>query len=154
MASLAQIQTISRTMDDLLGGKVIAHIDIPYLKCANAESHTFNKRTCGAAILGVYCREGWIILKLSNAHSILIHLGWNANLLFHEDGGDISKRFDVKLDFADHSAFTLKYWMGGKFYLAEDNALPAGLRAREYMRQIFEQRLPCQGEAAAKSKQG
>lgn len=145
MATAALLQTISKTMDELLGGYAISHIDIPYQKCANLDEYSFNKKTCGSRILGVYTRDGWIVVKLSNAHSILINLGFNANVLFFEAGAETSKKFDVRMQLEGGSSCTIKYWMGGRFYLSSDDALPASLRAREYMRQVFEQRqrLPC-----------
>ena len=145
MASTAQIQAMAKTMDDLLNGKVISHIHIPYAQCANLDEYAFNQRTCGAAVWGVYHRKKWLVVKLSRDERILIHLGFNANVLFQEKGASLPKRFDVKMEFDDGTSFTIKYWMGGKFWLSADHALPASLRAREYMREIFEQRFPCEG---------
>jgi len=123
MAELPEISKITKQMNSKLTGKEILEITLLQNKSANVSGKNFCKRCKCAKILSVKNKGKWFWISLDNKENILISLGMGGDLLYFKDSKIKSEKYQVRVNFADNTGFTLRFWWFGKFILCSDKEL-------------------------------
>lgn len=98
MPELPEVETIKRGLAKKIKGKTIKKIDIKLPKLVNFDVVGFQKEILGAKIEKISRRAKLLVLKLSNAGAILIHLKMSGQLLYE---GEIRKHARAVFYFSD-----------------------------------------------------
>ncbi len=123
MAEIPEIIKYSRQMDTVLSGKKISSLTLLQEKNLNIPPDEFIERCLGRTVKSVGHKGKWFVLRLDGGENILISLGMGADILYFEDGGPQGK-YQVRLDFAGGTGFSIRYWWFGRFLLVTDEELP------------------------------
>ena len=123
MAELPEISKIAKQMDQVFKGKKIASLIIEQEKCINVPKNEFSKRLSDAVISGATYKGKWMFIHLNNKENILISVGMGGDILYFNDPGKASDKYQIKVMFSDNTGFTVKFWWFGKFMLCNNEEL-------------------------------
>ena len=110
-------------MHRALRGRRIAGVKVRQPKCLNVTPRRFAGLLRGRSIDRVTSRGKWIIAHLAPDATLLISLGMGGDLLLHEPGTPRPDRYQLKVDFADGSFVTLRFWWFGYAHALPDQKL-------------------------------
>ncbi|MCL2170733.1 MAG: hypothetical protein FWB71_01160 [Defluviitaleaceae bacterium] len=123
MAELPEITKFAGQMKNTLQGKKISKINILQEKCTNISVAEFDARTSGGVVKDIFHKGKWIFTSLDNGENILLSFGMGADILFFDDPEILPEKFQVQVNFADNTGYTIRFWWFGKFLLIPDNLL-------------------------------
>ena len=124
---------ISGRLNEVLRGKVIEQIRLApgKEKLTNAELPALNRRTAGRIVECAYRRGHWVVLQLSNGENLLFTHRLVSKIAFHEPGAQRGADCDILVAFTDGGALTIRFPLGGRFFVANDPSLPKGKKRRK-----------------------
>jgi len=131
MAELPEIAKLANQMNETLRGKKIKNVALLQEKCANIPEAEFKKRVAGAKVSGVKNKGKWIVTSLANGEHILLSLGMGADILYFKNEADVPDKYQIKMDFADKTGYTARFWWFGKFLLASEAELETEPNTRD-----------------------
>ncbi len=112
-------------MHRALRGRRIAGVEVRQPKCLNVPPARFTALLRGKTIDRVASRGKWIFAHLAPDATLLISLGMGGDLLLHEPGAALPDRYQLKIDFADRSCVTIRFWWFGYAHAVPDRQLSA-----------------------------
>lgn len=101
MPELPEIIRISSQMCEAIADKTVINATCAQPKCPNVSPGEFSH---GAE---------W------NDTALLIHLGMGGNLVYRAPNDPLPAKWQLRIDFADHSGFTCRPWWFGYFHIAQ-----------------------------------
>ncbi len=121
MPELPEIHHLAGQMQRTLRGRRIQKVEVRQPKCLNVPARDFARLLTGRVIDRVTSRGKWIFVHLDPGVALLVSLGMGGDLLWHKPGAPAAERYQLKIDFADRSCLTIRFWWFGYAH-----ALPAG----------------------------
>jgi formamidopyrimidine-DNA glycosylase len=113
MPELPEIHNLAEQMNRELGGKRIAGVEVRQRKCLNVPVRQFEGLVVGRTIEAVTSRGKWVFAALTPSAHLLLNLGMGGEALYHGPDDARPDKYQVKLDFADGSALSLRFWWFG-----------------------------------------
>ena len=110
-------------MHRALRGRRIAGVEVRQPKCLNVSPARFTALLRGKTIDRVASRGKWIFTHLAPDATLLISLGMGGDLLLHAPGAALPERYQLKIDFADRSCVTIRFWWFGYAHAVADRKL-------------------------------
>jgi len=123
MPELPEITVISKQMNDEISGKRIAEVEVRQPKNLNLPVSKFVNAVKGKTIENASSKGKWIFLKLRPDYFLLINLGMGAELLHFTKREELPKKYHFRIDFADGTGFTARFWWFGYIHLVKEGAL-------------------------------
>ncbi len=138
MPELPEIVNLARQMDRELKGRKIAALDIRQPKCLNMPPGHFQTLLLGKSFVQVGFKGKWVLAGLraespsprqpsASQHGsearFLLSLGMGGDALFHAPGAVLPDQYQVRMDFADGSSFTVRFWWFGYAHAATPETL-------------------------------
>ena len=113
MPELPEIVNLARQMNEELREKKIVQVIVRQEKCLNVPVEDFESLVKGKTICPVTSRGKWIFTKLEPETWFLLNLGMGGDVLYHKPRKTLPDKYQVRLDFDDHSVLTIRFWWFG-----------------------------------------
>ena len=124
MPELPEIHHLAHQMHRALRGRRIVRIEVKQPKCLNVLPRVFSRLLCGRTIDRITSRGKWIFTHLDPGVTFLLSLGMGGDLLWHKPAAKPPERYQLKIDFADRSCLTIRFWWFGYAHVLPDPKLP------------------------------
>ena len=124
MPELPEIHHLAYQMRRVLRGRQIVKVEVRQPKCLNVSRRVFAGLLCGRTIDRITSRGKWIFTHLDPGATFLLSLGMGGDLLLHKPGAPRPERYQLKIDFADRSGLTIRFWWFGYAHALPDAELP------------------------------
>jgi formamidopyrimidine-DNA glycosylase len=123
MPELPEIHHLAQQMHRAIRGRQIVRVEVRQPKCLNLPLRTFAKLLSGRTVDRVTSRGKWIFVHLAPDATLLLSLGMGGDLLLHKPGAPLPVRYQLKIDFADRSCLTVRFWWFGYAHALPDGKL-------------------------------
>jgi formamidopyrimidine-DNA glycosylase len=123
MPELPEIHHLAGQMQRTLRGRRIQGVEIRQPKCLNVPAREFARLLTGRVIDRVTSRGKWIFTHLDPGATLLVSLGMGGDLLWHKPGAPAADRYQLKIDLADRSCLTIRFWWFGYAHALPDGKL-------------------------------
>jgi formamidopyrimidine-DNA glycosylase len=124
MPELPEIAVISRQMAKTICGREVAGAQVRQPKTLNIPPARFQKRIRGCKVASVEPRGKWLFVALEPGENLLLNLGMGGDLVHFEAGDELPERYQFKLDLADGTGFTIRFYWFGYVHLVSSAELP------------------------------
>jgi formamidopyrimidine-DNA glycosylase len=124
MPELPEIHHLAGQLRRAVRGRRIAGVEVRQPKCLNLPPRAFASLLTGRTIDRVTSRGKWLFLHLDPGVTFLLSLGMGGDLLLHGPGEPPADRRQAKIDFADGSCLTIRFWWFGYAHAVPDDRLP------------------------------
>jgi formamidopyrimidine-DNA glycosylase len=128
MPELPEIHHLAGQMHRTLRGRKISRVEVRQPKCLNRPPRAFATLLTGKTVARVTSRGKWLFTHLNPGATLLVSLGMGGDLLWHRPGAAVPGRYQLRIDFADRSCLTIRFWWFGYAH-----ALPEGKLASHRM---------------------
>lgn len=100
-------------MCEAIADKTVINATCAQPKCLNVSPGEFSQALIGKTVGCARPKGKW------NDTALLIHLGMGGNLVYRAPNDPLPAKWQLRIDFADHSGFTCRPWWFGYFHIAQ-----------------------------------
>ena len=120
MPELPEIRNLARQMNRALRHLEVQAAEVRQPKCLNMPVARFRRLVEGKTVASAASRGKWIFVRLEPAAWLLVSLGMGGDLFHHRAGQPVPETYQVRLEFAEGSNLTARFWWFGYVHAVTD----------------------------------